>query len=207
MRDLRDESVTNWLGRLQTGDPAAAQKLWERYFESLVRLARQRLRGAKTRVADEEDIVQEAFDSFFRAAQGGRFPQLQDRDDLWQLLVRITENKALDQRKQARRQKRGGDLVRGHSIFATGSDPAASPGFDGVAGAEPTPDFAAETVEQCQRLLAALDHPQLREIALLKMQGYTHEEIAQRLDVVPDTIGRKLKLIRAKWEELTSRAS
>ena len=165
-----------------------------------MRLARQRLRGAKTRAADEEDVVQEAFDSFFRAAQAGRFPQLHDRDDLWQLLVRITENKALDQRKQASRQKRGGGQVRGHSIFAAGGDASASPGFDGVASAEPTPDFAAETIEQWRNLLAALADPQLEQIALLKMQGHTHEEIADRLGVVPDTIGRKLKLIRAKWE-------
>jgi len=202
MSNVSEPSITAWIGRLQTGDPAAAQKLWERYFQSLVRLARQRLRGAKTRAADEEDVVQEAFDSFFRAAQAGRFPQLHDRDDLWQLLVRITENKALDQRKQASRQKRGGGQVRGHSIFAGAGDASASPGFDGVASAEPTPDFAAETIEQWRNLLAALADPQLEQIALLKMQGHTHEEIADRLGVVPDTIGRKLKLIRAKWEHV-----
>ena len=31
-------SVTNWIGQLQAGDPAAAQKLWERYFRRLVGL-------------------------------------------------------------------------------------------------------------------------------------------------------------------------
>ena len=37
-------SVTRWLGDLKAGDPDAAQKLWERYFASLVRLAHARLR-------------------------------------------------------------------------------------------------------------------------------------------------------------------
>jgi DNA-directed RNA polymerase specialized sigma24 family protein len=36
-------SVTLWIGRLQSGDPLAAQQLWERYFRRLVGLARQRL--------------------------------------------------------------------------------------------------------------------------------------------------------------------
>src|SRR5262249_41024371 len=74
-------SVSHWLGRLQAGDPAAAQKLWERYFEQLVRLARKRFQGKKPRGADEEDVALSAFDSFCRGAQEGRSPQLGDRDD------------------------------------------------------------------------------------------------------------------------------
>ena len=33
-------SVTYWIGQLKAGDQVAAQKLWEGYFEKLVRLAR-----------------------------------------------------------------------------------------------------------------------------------------------------------------------
>src|SRR5262245_52572189 len=80
-------SVTRWLGRLQQADPAAAQRLWERYFPQLVRLAHQKLRGAPQAVADEEDVALSAFDSFCRNAERGRFPELLDRDGLWRLLV------------------------------------------------------------------------------------------------------------------------
>jgi hypothetical protein len=48
-------SVTVWLGLLKEGDPESAAKLWQRYFEALVKLARKRLRGAARTVADEED--------------------------------------------------------------------------------------------------------------------------------------------------------
>src|SRR5262245_61640964 len=44
-----DGSVTRWLGALQAGDPAAAQQLWERYFQRLVALARAGLQGAPRR--------------------------------------------------------------------------------------------------------------------------------------------------------------
>src|SRR5262249_24542010 len=84
------------------------QKIWEVYFQRLVGLARTELRAAPRRAADEEDVALSAFDSFCRAAGQDRFPQLLDRDDLWQLLVVITVRKAVNLLKAERRQKRGG---------------------------------------------------------------------------------------------------
>ena len=55
-----------WIDRLKQGDPASAEEIWKRYYERLVRLARQKLLAGKRRAADEEDIVLSAFDSFFR---------------------------------------------------------------------------------------------------------------------------------------------
>jgi hypothetical protein len=63
-----EDSVTVWMASLKAGD--AAQKLWQRYFEALVRLARDRLRGAHRTVADAEDGALSAFDSFARGARG-----------------------------------------------------------------------------------------------------------------------------------------
>src|SRR5262249_9537959 len=83
-------SVTHWIRELKAGNHLAAQRLWEKYFQRLVALARTKLGNRPRRVADEEDVAVNAFDSFFRGAQMGRFPQLLDRDDLWQLLVMIT---------------------------------------------------------------------------------------------------------------------
>ena len=79
-------SVVSWLVRLREGDAGAAQHLWEQYFARMVGLARKRLRGARRREADEEDVALSAFDSFCRGVEGGRFPQLKDRDGLWALL-------------------------------------------------------------------------------------------------------------------------
>jgi DNA-directed RNA polymerase specialized sigma24 family protein len=100
-------SVTNWIGQLQAGDPAAAQKLWERYFRRLVGLARKKLQDAPRRAADEEDVALSAFASFCHHAARGQFPQLADRDDLWRLLVTVTSRKALHLRRDEERPKRG----------------------------------------------------------------------------------------------------
>jgi hypothetical protein len=74
-------------------------------------------------VADEEDVALSAFDSFCRGAEKGRFPRLQDCDDLWQLLFMITTRKAADLVEHERRQKRGGGLVLDEAMLAgTGYD-------------------------------------------------------------------------------------
>ena len=75
-------SVSLWLDKLRAGDRAAAQPLWEHYFQRLVGLARKKLHDLPRRAVDEEDVALSAFDSFYRGAEQARFPSLHDRDDL-----------------------------------------------------------------------------------------------------------------------------
>jgi DNA-directed RNA polymerase specialized sigma24 family protein len=195
-------SVSLWLQQLQDGDRAAVEKLWQRYFTRLVGLARARLLGLPRRIADEEDVALSAFDSFCRGAEQGRFPRLDDRDDLWHLLVTITARKAYQLALHNRRQKRGGNAVLDEAALAGLVDPDAGPaGLEQFLGSEPTPEFAAQAAEDYQRLLAALPLEDLREVARCKLEGYSNDEIADRLGCAPRSVGRKLQVIRAVWEE------
>ena len=115
-------SISFWISRLQGGDAAAAQPLWERYFHRLVGLARKKLRDLPRRALDEEDVALSVFDSFCRGAEQGRFPQLTDRDCLWRLLVTLTSRKAMNVRRDQLRLKRGGGAVQGESAFGGPSD-------------------------------------------------------------------------------------
>jgi DNA-directed RNA polymerase specialized sigma24 family protein len=197
-----EASVTQWIDRLKEGDPDAAQKLWERYFRRLVGLARKKLRAAPRRAADEEDVALSAFDSFCRGAEHDRFPQLHDRLDLWQLLVLLTARKAVDLAQHERRQKRGGGGVLDEAALRRPADSSAQGGaFDQIEGPEPTPAFAAQVAEECRRLLERLDSPELRSVALLKVEGYSNEEIAAQLGCGLRTVERRLGLIRATWEQ------
>src|SRR5262245_59106753 len=108
-------SVTRWLKDLKAGEAAAAQPLWERYHRQLVSLARRKLQSARRRAADEEDVVQSAFHRFFEGVAKGRFPRLEDRDNLWRLLVVITARKALDQLAHEHSKRQGGGMVGGES--------------------------------------------------------------------------------------------
>jgi DNA-directed RNA polymerase specialized sigma24 family protein len=197
-----EASVTQWIDRLKAGEPDAAQKLWERYFRRLVGLTRKKLRAAPRRAADEEDVALSAFDSFCRGAEQGRFPRLHDRLDLWQVLVVLTARKAFDLAQHERRQKRGGGAVLDEAALSGPADSSAQEAaLDQVEGPEPTPAFAAQMAEECQRLLALLGDPVLRDIALWKMEGYANEEIAAQLGCGLRTVERRLGLIRGIWEQ------
>lgn len=193
-------SVSNWIELLKAGDHAAAQPLWERYFHRLVGLARKKLPDGRRRAADEEDVALSAFDSFCRSAQAGRFPQLADRDDLWRLLVTLTARKAFDLMRDEHRLKRGGGAVVGQSALRGAGDQRNAE-FEWFVGREPTPETAAIVVEECRRLLARLKSDELRAIALWKMEGYTNQEIAAKLNRALCTVERKLQRIRVQWTE------
>jgi DNA-directed RNA polymerase specialized sigma24 family protein len=193
-----DASVTHWIDRLKAGDPAAAQKLWERYFRRLVGLARKKLRAAPRRAADEEDVALSAFDSFCRGAEHGRFARLHDRFDLWQLLVLLTARKASDLAQHERRQKRGGAMLNEAALPVDSSAPDA---LDQLESPEPTPAFAAQVAEEYARLLERLDNAALRTVAMRKVEGYDNEEIATHVGCSLRTVERRLRLIRSIWEQ------
>jgi DNA-directed RNA polymerase specialized sigma24 family protein len=199
-----DDSVTEWIESLKAGDDLAAEKLWSRYFASLVRLARDRLRGAARAAADEEDAALNAFDSFVRGAACGRYPRLDDRNDLWRLLVVITERKAADQAQHERRQKRGGGKL--DRLQSNRGDVDWRGEVAGVAGAMPTPEFAAMVADEYRSLLARLRDDSLRKVALLRMEGYTNSDVARRLGCSLRTVARKVEIIRRTWigEEATA---
>lgn len=190
-----NHSVTTWIGLLREGNDEAAQRLWERYFGRLVAFARGKLNGLSRRVADEEDVALSAFHSFCQAAQ--RFPRLNDRDDLWQILVMLTARKAFQERRAQQSLKRGGTV--GDDGRRTPA--VASADLDEVIGSEPTPEFAAIVAEQFEVLLGKLPEAELRQVARLRLEEYTTEEIAVRLGIAERTVRRKLVLIRSYWEQ------
>jgi RNA polymerase sigma factor (sigma-70 family) len=194
-------SISIWIEKLKQGETQAAQILWERYYGRLIALARRKLGDFPRRVADEDDVVAAAFESFVHRAHEGQFPQLTDRDDLWQLLVVITARKAFNQIQHERRAKRGGNRVKGESAL----DPLGGEGsgIAGFVGSEPTPEFAAQFAETFQSFMDSLNDPTQRVIALWKFEGRTNPEIARHLDCSLASVERKLRIIRKR---LSSRA-
>lgn len=197
-----DGSITRCVDDLRAGDQAAAQLLWERYFDQLVRLARRRLAVTRRVGADEdeEDAALSAFDSFCAGLAGGRFPRLEDRGDLWRLLVVITARKAAAQVDRRRALKRGGDRFRVDQAHRNFDDPSgAEDPLIQIVASQPTPEFAAMIADETTHLLDQLGDDGLRQIALWRMEGYTSDEIADRLGCARRTVARRLDLIRQIW--------
>ncbi len=195
------DSVTHWIGQLKAGDPAAAQRLWERYFPRLVGLARKKLHGMPRRAADEEDVALSAFNSFCQAAERGQFPKLRDRDSLWPLLVVITARKAHNLRRYEGRQKRGGGMAQTQAAPDRGAGEELVFTLEQIIDREPTPEFALQVAEEYERLLASLRDPVLQSIAVWKMEGCTNPEIAAKLGCALRAVERRLRVIRSIWAE------
>jgi DNA-directed RNA polymerase specialized sigma24 family protein len=194
-------SVTRWLTQLKTGDANAAQPLWERYFEKLVRLAHRKLQASlrPRTVEDEEDVALSAFHSFCTAAQQGRFPRLDDRDSLWRLLICMTARKAVDQMGRRAAQKRGGHHVVLEADLGAAREGDGARDLDRVLGTEPSPSFAAQVAEDLQERIEGLGDPILKRIAFMKLVGHANEEIAAELGCSLRTVTLRLELIRKRW--------
>jgi RNA polymerase sigma factor (sigma-70 family) len=198
--DNSTDSISEWLGRLKAGEAAAAQNLWNRYSEELLRVAKQRLGTSPRGIGDEEDVALSVFGSIFRGAAEGRFDHISTRDELWWLLLTITKRKTVDHIRRESAQKRH------HQPDQSGQQPSAiradSPqiSLNDLVSSSPTPDFLVALEEQYLRLLDKLRNDQLREIVVFRIEGYTVTEIAQKMNIGLRAAERKLQLIRAKWK-------
>ena len=191
---MADESdVSHWIDRVKTGDAEAAHRLWQQYFDKLVRAVRRRLQGHNRAVSDEEDIALSVFDSFCAAAENGRFPDLADRDDLWRLLLRMSARKVIDKHRRERRQRRGGHVA----IHQLGGDDQL---LIEAIGNEPSPDMVLMVQEAMEQFFSKLGVGQLKELAVAKLEGYSNAELAQRFECSERTIERRLHLIREKCQ-------
>lgn len=153
------------------------------------------------RVADEEDVVVNAFDSFCRAGDAGRYPDLGDRHGLWQVLLALTINKSVDLIKHAGRDKRTRRRTVAQSEVPDGSSGAGLVGFEAMLrSGEPAPAFATKLADHLQWLLGQLGEEQLKQIVLLKLEGHTNPEIADQLRCAVSTVERRLRMIRKRLE-------
>ena len=138
------------------------------------------------------------FRSFCDRAGRGQFPQLSDRTDLWRLLLTLTIRKAVVTIRHQTRRKRGGGRVVGESAVFGGEQ------GDGLAAffdREPSPEDVVIFTDDLEERLDHLKDATLKRIAVSKLEGYGIQEIAAELGASTRTVERKLRLIRAIWEE------
>lgn len=182
-------SVTGWFHALKNGDQHAAAQLWNRYFERVVKLAKHRL--ARDAAYDEEDLAASVFGALYKAAADGRYETLADRDELWALLLVLSQRKIIDRARRLTAKRRSGPQA--------GSSPPVP--VEELYSQEQTPELSAAVKDECRHLLELLNDGTLQDIALLKLDGHTIPEIAGQLSLGERTISRKLLLIRKTWEE------
>jgi DNA-directed RNA polymerase specialized sigma24 family protein len=197
---VHDGSVTRLIQVLRSGDQAerdlAARLIWRRYFRDLLELARNNLNRRIRRREDEEDVVLSMYKSFCLRQQRGEF-DLAGRDALWNLLVTITLRKARNAAKRQMREKR--DVAREVTLTDRDEAESAEWALEQMDAADPSPAEAALLNEALERRLEVLADPELRQIALWRLEGYTNREISHRLDRTERSVERRMERIRRKW--------
>lgn len=138
---------------------------------------------------DEEDAAISTFHILCSKLQEGHYASLTDRDELWQLMLTVLIRKVGRRVKYQQASKRSSART-GQAFLSVDELPAAT---------------SDEISEECFELIALLNDPNLEQVALLKFEGYTNEEIAAKLNRTRRTIQRMLNLIRSLWQEALDR--
>jgi DNA-directed RNA polymerase specialized sigma24 family protein len=200
-------SVSLLLDDLREGDADAQAlarlRLLQAYYDRLCRLARAKMATSRRREADEEDAVIAALGAFFVAVDEGRLPRLENRTDLWRVLVTFTVRKVYRQFEHQHARKRDVQRLVTESGLQGADDSRCPPGVQNLPDRQATdPELQAQLNDTWERFLAALGDGPYRVTAELKLQGYRNAEIARRLACSERTVERNLREIRRAWQRL-----
>jgi RNA polymerase sigma-70 factor (ECF subfamily) len=189
-----DPSFEDVMARLRAGQNDAATQVFNRFAGRLLALARKQLDPLVLRKVDPEDVVQSVFRSFFACNVAGKLGEFESWDNLWGMLVVLTQWKC------GRRMDYFHAACRdvGREISAEPPADASSSGV-GFADDEPTPAEAALLTDTVERLMRALEGQQ-REVLTLSLQGYGPAEISAQLGCTERTVYRVLERVR-QWLE------
>ncbi|MGI9519351.1 MAG: ECF-type sigma factor [Pirellulaceae bacterium] len=189
-----DGEITRWLDDLQNNDEAA-EALWRHFFPKLVDVAEQRMQHLPSRARDEEDVALSAMQSFFAAAEAGRF-DFKSRDDLWRLLVTITIRKVTKERRRQLARKRGGGVPHiGNHWGEESIDP-----MNAIVDPSQMPEFVEDVHARCNELLDSLPDEKMRITAAMKLEGCSNEEISELLHCKTEDTKSRLRKIRRRWQ-------
>jgi RNA polymerase sigma factor (sigma-70 family) len=167
--------------RVRDGCPEAAGEAVARYSPHIRRIVRRRLTPRLRDRFDSQDFMQSVWANFFRAP--GRAADFSTPEDLVAFLVHVARCKVINAVRH--------DLVAGkrdRNRERLGADSVDTP----LAGPGPSPSQVAIAHERWDQLLNGQPEHYRRALELLR-QGYSHDEIAQRVGVHPKAFKRFLR--------------
>jgi hypothetical protein len=187
-------SVSYWLKELKTGDSLAVEAIWYRYYQRVVELASRKMKVNPDRAVDGEDIAQLAMHRFCTNATLGCYPNLDDREQLWDLLVVFTLNRIRKHLRACNRLKRSGLHTQ---VFEFSQ-------LEVLKDLQ-TPEAPTIMADMVDAWLKRLDQEdpsgQLKQIAIWSMDGISGSDIARILKKRKSFVLHQIRLIRLLWEE------
>jgi RNA polymerase sigma factor (sigma-70 family) len=166
------DDVLVLFARARTGDNAAWAELFQTCYPKVVRVVRRKLNRPMRSLYDSTDFASDVMKSL--AAKADRL-DFDSPDSLYAFLVRLAEEKVIDEYRRVHTQKR--DIQRQQQLGSGGGvgDSVTGPA---IADGGPTPSQVALADEVHERLLSGQSEPE-RAVIEMKQQGYSVAEIAE----------------------------
>jgi hypothetical protein len=187
-------SVSHWLREVKSGRSSAVDAIWRRYYQRVVQYATRKMKTNPDRAIDGEDIAQSTMHRFCFNLASGRYPLLDDRQQLWDLLVVFTLNRIRKHLRACSAHKRASDR---QSVFVFKQTEALKD--------LKTPEAPVIMADMVQYWLDRLDREdptgELKQIAIWSMEEISGSEIARILKKRKSAVLQQIRLIRLVWEE------
>lgn len=200
-------SVTLLVDLMRSDDPLirgeAESEVWRRFGPMLLASIRKRLTPAIRRREDEEDIANEAFNSFCLGHRCGEFT-VADREALKALLGTITRCKLRN--AVERHTSRCRDYRRELNAIPRGAGSedrsSASELLDALKAPPSFEEMEAVIGEALEPIFRAVEDPYLPQVVELLLSGASTDDIAEKLATSKRTAQRRVKAVLAKLNGL-----
>ncbi|MGQ9914227.1 MAG: sigma-70 family RNA polymerase sigma factor [Thermogutta sp.] len=165
--------------------------IFRRFARRLLAFARKKLGRGVRRKVDEEDIIQSVFTTLAEIRSKKR-PDLETSDELWGLLARLTQRKCVKYRRRFYAQRR--DVRREQLAGAYPDERHYEFQVD-----QPLPDETVAAQDAIEFVTRGLDETQ-RGICLLRLAGFSIQEIGDKMGCSERTVYRVLALVRERLD-------
>jgi DNA-directed RNA polymerase specialized sigma24 family protein/predicted Ser/Thr protein kinase len=186
---MNEKTSESLLNRYQNGSETAAFEIHSRYETRLISLARNRLMGVLSSKIESEDIAQETMAAFFQLADQNNI-RWEKEGDLWRLLAGIAINKVKQTFQHFSFQKR----AIGKEVSLANAEKLDVTFLADRESAEEAIATLHELVED----MVINERPLMRTVLLMRLSGYSNEEIATRVGRSTRTIRRLVDTLKAK---------
>ena len=187
-------SVTEWLLQIRHGDEVATNNLVSRYFARLARYADKKRRSTRT-TDDGEDIALEVLDAVLRRIKQEEYPDLNDRERLWLLLMVSVQNRVISRhRKHCRHLNLGIEIQTVTDLMAT-----ICIDLDEFLDDPDIETESDEILEFWEKSIRSFKSEETQMVAKLKLTGLSNRQIAERLGMSPRSVDRKVQMILDRW--------
>ncbi len=183
--------VSRLLLRLADGDLDVYDQLTTIYFDRLRIFARPILNRSSVRYKDEADAAQSTMFNFVDAHRRGMYQDVRNRKNFEAIVFSMLKNRLKDYIKNELRLKRGNGTGVNLSAISFQQQ-------NQFSDEKQTEEYFENQIDE---LLESIPDDRTRQVARLRIYGFTVNEIADELNVSVRTVFRELKTAEAELAE------